>query len=1271
MPFFRRFSSLLLPLAIVAFGSSCADEEDGFGGGPEGGGAVGGQPEGGGGSSPTTGGMGGTNEGGQPNGGSSTGGAPVGGGEEGGSGGEGGGSGLDPDLFPFETEDNGSLGSSNGLPDGAVGFQAKISDVNDVDVFSVFVPIGSTFRAAVTDGMGGCPPGAEVTVDVYSPANLQITNLTGLCPVVDGTTDPDLVTIDQEGTYFVRVTSAVTVPFYVLEIEVNPPVCGDGITQLGEECDDGNLDPADGCEPDCTQTPVCGDGTVQTGEACDDGNVVAGDGCDTMCQLEGDYCPEVEPNNTLPTATPITTCEGGYGEITSIGDQDNFRVAVTVPGSSIRAQVVDISGTSCPPGFASMLRLYNSVGQELGTDTIGGDASCSFIDPVTDIWTQNLPVGNYVIGVEDNGNNAVSAPYVVLIDVLPPGCGDGVYQPGAEECDDGNLADGDGCSAACLIEGNFCGELEPNDTIATASSVAGCDGAFGAIQPVGDKDYFAVEVTVPFSSIRAETTGPNPLTCAGMTTMLRLYNSAGTQLGTDTNGGIDSCSLINPAIDNWTRNLEVGTYYVSVEENGNNLPTPAWLLHLDVIAPGCGDGVTQPTEDCDDGNLNDGDGCTALCTVEGNYCAESRPNDSYTEATLIDACDGGSGTINYVSDIDWFEFEVLVPGSSARIEVTDLVGTGCPTDFNSFIRLFNSNANGTLGAQLGTDDNDAAGTGSCSLIDPLKPADSFAANLPAGTYYVRVEEGGNDATGGPYALQIDVTPPGCGDSLLQAGEECDDGNTGDFDGCSATCLIEGNFCGEIEPNDSIATASSIAGCDGGFGANTDPADLDYFAVEVTVPGSSIRAEVTAPNPTQCGTDHDTTLRLFNGAGAELGNDAADGIDSCGWINPTTDAWASDLPVGTYFVRVEESGLNAATGTWLLHVDVLPPICGDGVMQAGEECDDSNAASGDGCSSTCQIDYCDEVEPNDSTATATSLSGCFGGTGAVTPVGDKDYFSFEVTVPGSSVRLETIGLLGGLCTGMGTAIRLYNSGGVELGSDTIDGVGSCSLINPVNDVFARSLAVGTYFVSVEDNSNNAVTPPWLLHVQVNPPGCDDGVLDAAEDCDDGDSSSTEICPSTCTYSQITCAPSETFVQLDATGLPAPIADLTSVLSTIAGPNVGTVTQAALIVDITHEANLDLDLFLQSPNGTSVELSTDNGSTNDNYLNTYFRSDANVVVSDIAGRQLSPFNGMFAPEGSLTAFNGGPSDGNWVFTATDDGANDIGSLSSVTLMLCVQP
>lgn len=72
-------------------------------------------------------------------------------------------------------------------------------------------------------------------------------------------------------------------------------VCGDGIVQGTEPCDDGNLLIGDGCTPFCEVEPSCsagtcvarcGDGMLQTGEACDDGNRRNGDGCSSTCALE-------------------------------------------------------------------------------------------------------------------------------------------------------------------------------------------------------------------------------------------------------------------------------------------------------------------------------------------------------------------------------------------------------------------------------------------------------------------------------------------------------------------------------------------------------------------------------------------------------------------------------------------------------------------------------------------------------------------------------------------------------------------------------------------------------------------------------------------------------------------------------------------------------------------------------------------------------------------------------------------------------------------------
>ena len=66
-------------------------------------------------------------------------------------------------------------------------------------------------------------------------------------------------------------------------------ICGDGITFPTEKCDDGkNTGDYGTCNPDCTLAPHCGDHVVQADkkEECDDGNSTAGDGCSPACTTE-------------------------------------------------------------------------------------------------------------------------------------------------------------------------------------------------------------------------------------------------------------------------------------------------------------------------------------------------------------------------------------------------------------------------------------------------------------------------------------------------------------------------------------------------------------------------------------------------------------------------------------------------------------------------------------------------------------------------------------------------------------------------------------------------------------------------------------------------------------------------------------------------------------------------------------------------------------------------------------------------------------------------
>lgn len=77
-----------------------------------------------------------------------------------------------------------------------------------------------------------------------------------------------------------------------------PTVCGDGVQEGSETCEDDNTTPFDGCseicqaEPQCTDsgcTGTCGDGLVLNDEECDDGNNLDFDGCSSTCKEEPGY----------------------------------------------------------------------------------------------------------------------------------------------------------------------------------------------------------------------------------------------------------------------------------------------------------------------------------------------------------------------------------------------------------------------------------------------------------------------------------------------------------------------------------------------------------------------------------------------------------------------------------------------------------------------------------------------------------------------------------------------------------------------------------------------------------------------------------------------------------------------------------------------------------------------------------------------------------------------------------------------------------------------
>src|SRR5690606_9044335 len=120
-------------------------------------------------------------------------------------------------------------------------------------------------------------------------------------------------------------------------------------------------------------------------------------------------------------------------------------------------------------------------------------------------------------------------------------------------------------------------------------------------------------------------------------------------------------------------------------------------------------------------------------------------------------------------------------------------------------------------------------------------------------------------------------------------------------------------------------------------------------------------------------------------------------------------------------------------------------------------------------------------------------------------------------------------------------------------------------------------------------------------------------------------------------------------------------------TINVPDSYVLTDVNVTVNISHTNNADLDIYLISPTGTTVELSTDNGGSGNNYNNVTFDD---ALTNNTLPTGNTTLSGTYRPEGSLASFNGQNANGNWTLRVTDDNTFNLrgGTINSVTLNLC---
>jgi cysteine-rich repeat protein len=336
---------------------------------------------------------------------------------------------------------------------------------------------------------------------------------------------------------------------------------------------------------------------------------------------------------------------------------------------------------------------------------------------------------------------------------------------------------------------------------------------------------------------------------------------------------------------------------------------------------------------------------------------------------------------------------------------------------------------------------------------------------------------------------------------------------------------------------------------------------------------------------------------------------------------------------------------------------------------GDICESGKICGAGACEGTpiANCTSCNETEANDTYQTGNTGMGCVAWAGAIATIGDKDFYQVDVTVAGSRIGAYITDVGGTGCpAGFDSVLRLFNSAGVQIADDDQGGDVSCSAFL-INETGSLNLPVGTYYLEVEDYLNNGTSPPYLLVVGLAPPGCGDGILQLAEECDDGNTMDGDACSSTCELVVFDCAVGETQVILDATDLPTPIPDLGSGVSNITVAATGTVTKVGLVLGLTHGWDSDVNISLKAPNAASVDLSSGNGSSGDNYTQTVFSSVATVPITS----GTAPFTGVYLPEGMFSTIVGTSPTGTWTLTAADVLSGFAGTLTQFKLALCVAP
>ncbi|WP_434418997.1 DUF4215 domain-containing protein [Nannocystis pusilla] len=228
----------------------------------------------------------------------------------------------------------------------------------------------------------------------------------------------DLTQIETGTGSLTETTTDTTDPTETTATTDNKPACGNNVLEPGEQCDDGNATPGDGCEVDCTTTPgeLCGNGTKDEGEDCDDGNNDDGDGCEGNCRL------------------PVTV-ECGDGKLDP-GEQCD-------DGNTMGGDGCESNCTNTPVCGDGM----QGPGEQCDDGNEMDDDGCLSTCVAAKCGDGILWAGEETC--DDGELNGMYGQCMSDCSDLGERCGDGTRN-GPEECDDANATDEDDCSNTCI-----------------------------------------------------------------------------------------------------------------------------------------------------------------------------------------------------------------------------------------------------------------------------------------------------------------------------------------------------------------------------------------------------------------------------------------------------------------------------------------------------------------------------------------------------------------------------------------------------------------------------------------------------------------------------------------------------------------------------------------------------------------------------------------------------------------------------------------------------